>query len=139
MDASSRIRCIYVFGMVVMEIVGVNLSDTSKFTCRATNAWGMDEISCDLECVSEKDRVVKPKFTRHLKDLEVPESTSAHFEATLIPVGDPDMRVVWYKDNVPLEPAARIKTTYAIILYFIREIGNKCHVEIRTTLALFDL
>lgn len=122
-----------------MEIVGVNLSDTSKFTCRATNAWGMDEISCDLECVSEKDRVVKPKFTRHLKDLEVPESTSAHFEATLIPVGDPDMRVVWYKDNVPLEPAARIKTTYAIILYFIREIGNKCHVEIRTTLALFDL
>lgn len=65
--ASSRIRTIYVFGMVVLEIVGVNLSDTAKYTCRATNAYGMDEISCDLECVLEKDRVVKPKFTRHLK------------------------------------------------------------------------
>jgi hypothetical protein len=78
-----------------------------------------------------KDRVVKPKFTRHLKDLLVPESTNAHFEATLIPVGmmsfefelefafnfnfnagDPFMEVWWEHDGKKLEPAARIKTTY---------------------------
>jgi len=42
----------------------------------------------------------------------VPESTSAHFEATLIPVGDPDMEVVWYFNGEPLQPSSRIKTVY---------------------------
>jgi titin len=44
--------------------------------------------------------------------VEAPESTSAHFEATLIPVGDPDMEVVWYFNGEPLQPSSRIKTVY---------------------------
>lgn len=112
LEASHRFRTVYAFGLVVLEILDVKLSDSKKYKCVARNAWGMDEVECDLECVLAKDRVVKPKFTRHLKDVQVPEGTSAHLEATLIPVGDPDMEVVWYRNGEPLEPSSRIKTVY---------------------------
>jgi titin len=67
LDASHRFRTVYAFGMVVLEISDVKLEDSAVYTCRATNAYGFDEISCDLECVLAKDRVIRPKFTTHLK------------------------------------------------------------------------
>lgn len=67
LDASHRFRTVYAFGLVVLEILDVRKTDSKVYKCVATNAYGRDEVSCDLECVSAQDRVVKPKFTRHLK------------------------------------------------------------------------
>lgn len=48
-----------------------------------------------------------------LQNLEnVPELNSVHFEATLIPVGDPNMVVEWFHNGQPLQPSTRIKTVY---------------------------
>ncbi|ODN04243.1 Titin [Orchesella cincta] len=112
-EAGHRIRTVYAFGMVVLEIFDCKLEDNGIYTARATNAYGKDEISTELECVIASERVVKPKFTVPLKNLEnVPESTSVHFEATLIPVGDPNMVVEWFHNGEPLQPSSRVKTVY---------------------------
>lgn len=48
-----------------------------------------------------------------MQNLEnVPELNSVHFEATLIPVGDPNMVVEWFHNGQPLQPSTRIKTVY---------------------------
>lgn len=48
-----------------------------------------------------------PAFTCQMKNLSVQEGKSAHFEAKLIPVGDPHLRVEWYKDGRPLQASNR--------------------------------
>jgi hypothetical protein len=40
------------------------------------------------------------------------DGSSAHFETTLVPIGDPDMVVEWFKDGEPIMPSSRIKTIY---------------------------
>lgn len=67
LEAGHRIRTVYAFGVVVLEIFDTLMEDNGTYTCRATNAWGMDEISTELECVVAGERVVKPKFTVPLK------------------------------------------------------------------------
>lgn len=44
-----------------------------------------------------------PVFTMPLKDIRVAENQAVHFEARLIPVGDPKLRVEWLRNGVPLE------------------------------------
>lgn len=44
-----------------------------------------------------------PVFTTPVRDLKVAENQAAHFEARLIPVGDPKMRVEWLRNGVPIE------------------------------------
>lgn len=44
-----------------------------------------------------------PVFTLPVKDLRVAENQAAHFEARLIPVGDPKLRVEWLRNGVPIE------------------------------------
>ena len=36
-----------------------------------------------------------PKFTHPLRDVDIVEGTRAHFEATVIPVGDATMQIEW--------------------------------------------
>lgn len=97
-----RIRTVYAFGMVVLEILGVKMEDSGEYTCRATNKWGKAEITVKLECV-DRERGQKPKFTTQLKSLTgLKEGDSAHFECHLIPVGDPSMRVEWFHNGVPM-------------------------------------
>lgn len=38
-----------------------------------------------------------------MRDLQVVEGMPAHFEAKLVPVGDPRLRVEWYKDGRPIQ------------------------------------
>lgn len=47
-----------------------------------------------------------------MKNLTLKENQSAHFEARLIPVGDPHLRVEWFKNGVPLQDANRITTLH---------------------------
>lgn len=44
-----------------------------------------------------------PVFTLPVRDIRVAENQAAHFEARLIPVGDPKLKVEWLRNGVPLE------------------------------------
>ncbi len=49
-------------------------------------------------------------FTQPMKNLVLMENQSAHFEARLIPVSDPKLKVEWFKNGVALQDASRIST-----------------------------
>jgi hypothetical protein len=110
LKAGHRIRTVHAFGMVVLEILGTTINDSGKYSCRATNKWGKDEITVTLGCVT-RHYGQGPKFTTQLKDvLGVRDNESAHFECTLVPVGDPDLKVEWLHNGQPLQQSNRIKT-----------------------------
>lgn len=109
-EASHRIRTVYAFGMVVLEILGTKTSDTGVYSCRATNKWGVAEISVKLECI-DRSKGQKPTFTTHIKDIEgLKDGQSAHFECTVVPIDDPDLKIEWYHNGQPLRHSNRIKT-----------------------------
>lgn len=68
--------------------------------------------------VQEETVSQAPVFTLPIKDLRVAENQAAHFEARLIPVGDPRLRVEWYRNGVPIQ-ACKIPTTNKNIKIFI--------------------
>lgn len=108
-EASHRIRTVYAFGMVVLEVLGTKIVDSGTYTCRATNKLGTAELSVNLECV-EKSAGQAPKFTTQIQNLKgLKDGQSAHFECTLEPVGDPDMKVEWFHNGVPMRHSTRIK------------------------------
>lgn len=45
----------------------------------------------------------KPAFTTHIRDLTLQEGDRAHFDARLIPIGDPTMVIEWYVNGKPVE------------------------------------
>jgi len=109
LEASHRTRTVYAFGMVVLEVLGTKIEDSGTYTCKATNKWGKAEISVELECI-DKSKGQKPKFTTHIQSLEgLKDGQSAHFECTLIPVGDPHMKVEWFHNGKPLRHSSRFK------------------------------
>nr|XP_036671085.1 titin isoform X4 [Drosophila suzukii] len=110
LEASHRVRTIYAFGTVALEVLGTKIEDTGTYTCRATNKHGTAEISCNLECV-DKPRGQKPRFTSHIQPLQgLKDGQSAHFECTLIPVNDPELKVEWYHNGKLMRHSNRIKT-----------------------------
>ena len=112
MILAHRFRTVYAFGMVVLEVQDVKKTDAGKYSCRATNAWGMDEIDVELNTVDFVGGR-PPRFTSQLQPLDdLRDGQPAHFEATLVPVGDPDMVVEWFHNGKPLMPSARIKSVY---------------------------
>ena len=93
----------------MLEILGTKIEDSGVYTCRATNKWGQDEISVNLECV-DKSKGQKPRFTTHIQNIDnLKEGQAAHFECTLVPVGDPNMKVEWFHNGEPLRHSSRIK------------------------------
>jgi len=67
---------------------------------RATNKWGVAEISVTLECV-DLSSGQKPEFTSQIQSLEgLKDGASVHFECTLIPVGDPNLKVSSVKHSL---------------------------------------
>lgn len=110
LKAGHRIRTVHAFGMVVLEILGTVLEDSGRYTCRATNKWGKAEVTVDLEC-TDKTKGQRPQFTTQLQSLtNLKEGNSVHLECHLVPVGDPDMKVEWYRNSQPLRDSSRIKT-----------------------------
>jgi len=45
-----RFRPIHDFGYVALDIIDLIAEDSGTYTCRATNALGMDETACTLVC-----------------------------------------------------------------------------------------
>ncbi|XP_044003588.1 titin isoform X2 [Aphidius gifuensis] len=109
LEASYRSRTVYAFGMVVLEVLGTKVTDSGAYTCRASNRWGQAEISVILTCL-DKCRGQKPKFTTEIQPIEALEDgQSVHFECTLIPADDPDMKVEWFHNGQPLRHSSRFK------------------------------
>jgi len=55
----------------------------------------------------------KPRFTQGLQSVDrVDEGQAVHMEARLIPVGDPKLKVEWFKNEVPLQFGSRFKPTH---------------------------
>ncbi|CAH0765342.1 unnamed protein product [Bemisia tabaci] len=109
-EASHRIRTVHAFGMVLLEIFDVKIEDSGSYTCKATNKWGTAEINVELNC-SEKLKGQAPQFTSQIQSLTgLKDGDSAHFECTLIPVNDPDLKVEWFHNGQPLRHKNRIKT-----------------------------
>uniref|UniRef100_A0A158P8T2 Titin n=1 Tax=Angiostrongylus cantonensis TaxID=6313 RepID=A0A158P8T2_ANGCA len=48
---SNRMKVIHDFGFVVLELSPSEPQDSGKWTCRATNKNGSDEVSCDIKVV----------------------------------------------------------------------------------------
>lgn len=108
-EASHRIRTVHAFGTVLLEVLGTKVEDSGTYTCRATNKWGKAEISLTLECI-DKSLGQKPRFTTQIQSLEgLKDNQSAHFECTLIPVGDPNMVVEWFHNGQPIRHSSRYK------------------------------
>lgn len=72
---------------------------------------GMDKIR-ELEAqqpwkrpeVPEPQTRQRPVFTQPLQNIDaIPEGHTAHFECRLIPVGDPTLKVEWFRNEIPLE------------------------------------
>ena len=47
-----------------------------------------------------------------MRDSQVTEGSAAHFEAKLVPVGDPKLRVEWMKDGRPIQASNRLSTLH---------------------------
>ena len=63
-----------------------------------------------LECV-DLSSGQKPQFTSQIQTLEgLKDGQSAHFECTLVPVGDPNLKVEWFHNGQPMRHSSRIKT-----------------------------
>lgn len=50
----------------------------------------------------------RPVFTQPLQNIDsIAEGATAHFECRLIPVGDPTLKVEWFRNEKPLETSKR--------------------------------
>lgn len=67
------------------------------------------------EAVTEEFVTQAPIFTLPLKDIRVAENQAVHFEARLIPVGDPKLRVEWLRNGVPIEACKCFNYIYSNI------------------------
>lgn len=61
-----------------------------------------DSSRYQRKSVQEETVSQAPVFTMPIKDLRVAENQAAHFEARVIPVGDPRLKVEWLRNGVPI-------------------------------------
>ena len=55
------------------------------------------------EDMFNKDVARPPRFKTHIKpQIELKEAGPGYFECRLLPIGDPDMKLEWFKDGVAL-------------------------------------
>ncbi len=74
--------------------------------------WSKDELE-DEETMYNKDKPIPPKFKTHFKgELNLREKDPARFEAKLIPIGDPTMKLQWLRNGEPLRSANRYVIKY---------------------------
>ncbi len=53
-----------------------------------------------------------PQFTTSMRDMQIVEGSPAHFEAKLVPIGDPRLRVDWLRNGKPIQASNRMSTLH---------------------------
>ncbi len=139
---ASRIHTLCDFGYVALDIGQLVTSDAGTYTCKVKNRFGEATSSISLDVsgagsldtssvrpeglekikaleakqsqarLEEMHTFQKPVFTQPLKNLIKEENTHAHFNCTLIPVGDPTLKVEWFKDGQKISTGTRINTMH---------------------------
>lgn len=71
------------------------LDDSSRYQRRET----MEEVAVKI----------KPRFLTKLKDVFLKEGMSAHFEAKIEPITDPNLHIDWCKDGQPIQMGSRFR------------------------------
>lgn len=61
-----------------------------------------DSTRHQRQSVVEEITTQAPVFTMPLRDIRVAENQAVHYEARLIPVGDPHLKVEWLRNGIPL-------------------------------------
>ena len=59
-------KSVHSFGMVILEIAKVSVSDAGSYSCTATNAFGTASSGMILNCVEMGRSGNVPKFTSQL-------------------------------------------------------------------------
>ena len=59
-------RSVHSFGMVILEIEKLSVSDAGTYSCTLKNAFGQATSSLKLGCVEKGKLEQAPKFTTHL-------------------------------------------------------------------------
>ena len=133
LQQASRIHTVCDFGYVALDIGKLVSSDSGEYVCKAFNALGETSSSIQLNVAARgsldlssqrpegldkikqlesrgrtkaDDEVAtfqKPVFTNALQNMVKSENEAAHLAARLIPVGDPSLKVEWFKDGNLLE------------------------------------
>uniref|UniRef100_T1GD99 Ig-like domain-containing protein n=1 Tax=Megaselia scalaris TaxID=36166 RepID=T1GD99_MEGSC len=116
-----RFRPAYEFDYVALDLLGCYAADSGVYTCQARNQLGESVTSCSIHQLErpsqprqdEPERIFeKPIFTQLLTGpSELWEGQHAHFEARVVPVGDPSLKFEWYINGVELKFGSRLRTT----------------------------
>lgn len=70
-----------------------------------------------IEDMFSKEKPRPPKFKSQIKPQNnLVEGQPAHFECYLVPIGDPDMEVEWYKDGVLLRSGEFKSSPFPLML-----------------------
>ena len=139
---ASRIHTLCDFGYVALDIAQLISSDAGDYTCKVKNKFGeatsFVSLSVDAkgsldtssqrpeglekikqlesrqthEMIEEMRTFQKPVFTQALQNVEKEENHNARFAARLIPVGDPTMKVQWFKNGELVSTGSRINTIH---------------------------
>lgn len=100
--------------------ININVEGRGGLILESQHPQGLDKIR-QLEDESRFRKEIhlepvsfqRPVFTAPLKNIEaVAEGSNAHFECRLIPVGDPTLKVEWFRNEQPLEDSSRIQKVH---------------------------
>ncbi|VDL72534.1 unnamed protein product, partial [Nippostrongylus brasiliensis] len=107
-------------GFFALTIDPVQVEDTGRYTCMATNEYGQASTSAFFRVLKVEKEAAPPKFVNALKDRECKEGEVINFECEV--EGWPEPELVWLVDDQPLRPSHDFKIEYD---------GMKAMLEIR--------
>ncbi|KIH61917.1 immunoglobulin I-set domain protein [Ancylostoma duodenale] len=93
-----------------MTIDPVQVEDTGRYTCMATNEYGQASTSAFFRVLKVEKEAAPPRFVNTLKDQECKEGEVISFECEV--EGWPEPELVWLVDDQPLRPSHDFKIEY---------------------------
>ncbi|MCP9264251.1 Immunoglobulin I-set domain protein [Dirofilaria immitis] len=97
-------------GFFALTIDPVQVDDTGRYTCMATNEYGQASTSAFFKVLKVEKEAAPPAFVTTLQDQEVKEGEMVSFECEV--EGWPEPELVWLVDEQPLRPSHDFKLEY---------------------------
>ncbi|CAG9533738.1 unnamed protein product [Cercopithifilaria johnstoni] len=97
-------------GFFALTIDPVQVEDTGRYTCMATNEYGQASTSAFFKVLKVEKEAAPPAFITMLQDQEVKEGEMVSFECEV--EGWPEPELVWLVDEQPLRPSHDFKLEY---------------------------
>ncbi|EFP01463.1 hypothetical protein CRE_24008 [Caenorhabditis remanei] len=97
-------------GFFAMTIDPVQVTDTGRYTCMATNEYGQASTSAFFRVLKVEKEAAPPAFVTKLQDKECKEGDVIDFECEV--EGWPEPELVWLVDDQPLRPSHDFRLQY---------------------------